>query len=377
MNYWLNLFTPYTWTRFQNHGANISGFRPRQRKTAFGRIKQGDKLLCYLVKLSRWCGVLDVTSDAFEDTAPVFADENDPYPIRFRVKPIIMLDFEHSMPVEIPQLWENLSFTKSLVAGSFGWAQSARMRQSLIQISNPDGELICRTLQQQLVKNQHYELDASDRRHITQRTVVRTEAGEIEIEVPEREELENEAKQEPVELDREIRASIKMQASVAQLGAVLGFNIWIPPSDRGRVSEVLPAQRIKQLITTLPLNYDTATLKTIENIDVIWLDRRSIAHAFEVEHTTAIYSGLLRMADLLALQPRIQISLHIVAPISRRDQVRREIVRPVFSVLEGGAMRERCSFLSYDALESILQQPNLRHARETILEDYEEFFDAL
>jgi hypothetical protein len=82
------------------------------------------------------------------------------------------------------------------------------------------------------------------------------------------------------------------------------------------------------------------------------------------------------MADLLALQPRIQISLHIVAPASRREQVRREIVRPVFSVLEGGAMAERCSFLSYDALEGILQQPNLRHARETILEDYEEFFDA-
>ena len=39
-------------------------------------------------------------------------------------------------------------------------------------------------------------------------------------------------------------------------------------------------------------------------------------------------------------------------------------------------MAERCSFLSYDALEMILKQPNLRHARETILEDYEEFFEA-
>jgi hypothetical protein len=39
-------------------------------------------------------------------------------------------------------------------------------------------------------------------------------------------------------------------------------------------------------------------------------------------------------------------------------------------------MSERCSFLSYDALEAILKQPNLRHARETILEDYEEFFEA-
>ena len=55
-------------------------------------------------------------------------------------------------------------------------------------------------------------------------------------------------------------------------------------------------------MTALPLNYDNATLKTIENIDVIWLQRRSIAHAFEIEHTTAIYSGLLRMADLLAMR---------------------------------------------------------------------------
>jgi hypothetical protein len=364
MAYWLDLFTPYTWERFQDHGADISGFRPRQRKIAFGRVKQGDKFLCYLVRLSRWCGILTVSSDAFEDATPIFADDNDPFLIRFRVTPVIMLDFEHSIPIEVPELWNNLSFTKNLVAGSFGWAQSARMRQSLFQISDNDGGLISEILQKQGLSKQRYELDAADRRHITQRTVVRTETGEVEVEVPEREEIEP----EPVEAaDREIKASIQMQANVAQLGTILGFNIWVPPSDRGRVSEALPIQYHNKLITTLPLNYDTATLKTIENIDVIWLERRSIAHAFEVEHTTAIYSGLLRMADLLALQPRIQISLHIVAPASRREQVRREIVRPVFSVLEGGAMAERCSFLSYDALDSILQQPNLRHARETIL----------
>jgi hypothetical protein len=373
MTYWLDLFTPYTWVRFQDHGADISGFPPRQRNTAFGRVKQGDKFLCYLLRLSRWCGVLEVASDAFEDTTPIFADENDPFPIRFRVTTVISLDFEHSIPIGSPALWNNLSFTKNIVAGSVGWAQLAHMRQSLFEIPTTDGELIYRTLQEQSSAKQRYELDAVDRRHIAQRMVVRTETGEIAVEVPEREE---EIAPEPVEVDQEIKASIKMQANVAQLGAILGFNIWVPPGDRSRVSEALPSQYHNKLITTLPLNYDTATLKTIENIDVIWLDRRSIAQAFEVEHTTAIYSGLLRMADLLALQPRIQISLHIVAPAFRREQVRREILRPVFSVLEGGAMAERCSFLSYDALEGILKQPNLRHARETILEDYEEFFEA-
>lgn len=316
---------------------------------------------------------MDVSSDAFEDTTPIFADDNDPFPIRFKVTPVVLLDFEHSIPIEIPALWKNLSFTKNIVAGSFGWAQSARLRQSLVEIAPSDGELIFRAIQEQGIAKHRYEIDTSDRRHIAQRMVVRTEAGEIAVEVPER---EQENAPEPVEIDKEIRASIKMQANVAQLGAILGFNIWVPPGDRSRILEALPSQHHNKLITTLPLNYDAATLKTIENIDVIWLDRRSIAQAFEVEHTTAIYSGLLRMADLLALQPRIQISLHIVAPASRREQVRREIVRPVFSVLEGGAMAERCSFLSYDALEGILKQPNLRHARETILEEFEEYFEA-
>jgi hypothetical protein len=85
-----------------------------------------------------------------------------------------------------------------------------------------------------------------------------------------------------------------------------------------------------------------------------------------VEHTTAVYSGLLRMADLLAMQPRMNISLHIVAPTDRRDRVRREIVRPVFSILEGGAMYERCSFLAYEAIDEILNQPNLSYMRDDL-----------
>jgi hypothetical protein len=52
-------------------------------------------------------------------------------------------------------------------------------------------------------------------------------------------------------------------------------------------------------------------------------------------------------------------------------------VRPVFSVLAGGAMARRCSFISYDAVDEILAQPNLSHMRETIIENYEEYFDAV
>ena len=66
-------------------------------------------------------------------------------------------------------------------------------------------------------------------------------------------------------------------------------------------------------------------MRTIEQIDVLWLKRAEIVRAFEVEHTTSIYSGILRMADLLAMQPNITIKLHIVAPASRREKFSRKL----------------------------------------------------
>lgn len=97
-----------------------------------------------------------------------------------------------------------------------------------------------------------------------------------------------------------------------------------------------------------------------------------MARAFEVEHTTAVYSGLLRMADLLALQPNMDIRLHIVAPNEKRGKVLREIKRPVFSLLDRGPLYKKCTFLSYDSLNALADVPHLPHMSDTIIEEYEE-----
>ena len=122
----------------------------------------------------------------------------------------------------------------------------------------------------------------------------------------------------------------------------------------------------------MPLNYDDTTLRTIEQIDVLWLKGRSIRRAFEVEHTTRVYSGILRMADLLALQPNMDIRLHIVAPPQRRQKVFQEIRRPVFSLLDRGPLSESCTFISYDSIKELAGQPHLSHLSDTVLEEYEE-----
>jgi len=170
----------------------------------------------------------------------------------------------------------------------------------------------------------------------------------------------------------DIRESMQMQALLAEIGTKMGFSIWLPRADRGRVLRAW-APRDGELLDELPLGYDSTTLKTIEQIDVIWLKHRTIVRAFEVEHTTSVYSGLLRMADLIALQPNLKIKLHIVAPDSKRKKVLQEIRRPVFALLEGCPLCDLCTFLSYSSLNEIAGNKLLSHLSDSVIEDYQVF----
>lgn len=78
------------------------------------------------------------------------------------------------------------------------------------------------------------------------------------------------------------------------------------------------------------------------------------------------------MADLLALQPNMDIRLHIVAPEGRRDKVFQELRRPVFSLLDRGPLSETCTFLSYDSVRELGAQPHLAYLSDSVLDEYEE-----
>lgn len=202
---------------------------------------------------------------------------------------------------------------------------------------------------------------------------IKTVEGEVEVTVPrDDEELEDKETAPSGEKAPEARQSIQIQAKLARIGAVMGFKVWIPRSDRGRVGELLQAREQASLLQDLPLNLDDTTMYTIEQIDVLWLRGRAIYRAFEVEQTTAVYSGLLRMADLLALQPNMDIKLHIVAPDERRDRVFNEMKRPVFSVLERGPLSRRSSFLSYESVDAMNGLEHLAHTNDSIIAEYEE-----
>ena len=362
MAYYLNLFSPVTYEAFSRSDRSVSGFQEKHQALA-KRVKAEDSLLCYVTKLSRWVGALKVVDGPFIDRTPIYAPD-DPFIVRFHVMPDIWLPMEKAIPIKEDELWTNLSFTKGYDKGASAWAQ--RVKGSLGIISDEDAAVILGALRRQRDGGTTYPVDQEVyQRLITH--VVRRADKDVTVTVP------TAAIEAPTatEAPLETRESIRVQALLAAIGARMGLKIWLPRNDRTAVLDEWKGDH-SALLDRLPLNYDDVTLKTVERIDVLWLKGRSIQRAFEVEHTTSIYSGLLRMADLLALQPNMDIRLHIVAPEERRDKVFAEIRRPVFSLLESGPLSESCTFISYESVRDLAKDDNLEYLSDRVLERYEE-----
>ena len=364
MSYFIDLFSPETYEAFSRSSRDISGFRLRHRGMA-ERIKAGDVFVCYLTRLSRWFGLLEVLEGPFIDDKPIFVSENDPFVVRFRVRPAVWLEIDKAIPIHDDLIWMGLSFTRKLERSSIAW--TGKVRGSLVRLEDPDGRFLSDRLTAQLREGIPYPVNEQDARKLATHTVNRPDKV-VTVSVPDD---SRSLEETPPTEETETRESIRVQAQIAAIGAQMGMSIWIPRADRGGVLKEWKNEQ-NNLVDRLPLNYDDTTLRTIEQIDVLWLRGRSIVRAFEVEHTTSVYSGILRMADLLALQPNMDIKLHIVAPASKREKVFQEIRRPVFSLLEKGPLAESCTYLSYESLKELAAQKHLAHLSDTVLDEYAE-----
>ena len=364
MAHFIDLFSPETHSAFSRSSRDISGFRLRHKGMA-DRIKAGDMLVCYLTRLSRWFGLLEVLEGPFIDHKPVFLPADDPFVVRFKVRLVVWLDIEKGIPIHDDAIWKGLSFTRRLEKESIAW--TGKVRGSLVRLDDADGKFLADKLLAQAKEEKAYPLDENDVKKLTTHTANRPDKV-VTVSVPDDSGATEETPPEP---ETESRESIRVQALIAQIGARMGMSIWIPRANRGAVLKEWKANG-QNLLDRLPLNYDDTTLRTIEQIDVLWLRGRSIVRAFEVEHTTSVYSGILRMADLLALQPNMDIKLHIVAPGAKRDKVFQEIRRPVFSLLEKGPLAESCTYLSYDSLRELAAQKHLTHLSDAVLDEYAE-----
>lgn len=146
----------------------------------------------------------------------------------------------------------------------------------------------------------------------------------------------------------EEQSHTEIQGLLRDLGLALGFNVWIAANDAGRA--FAGGRLSDQCVEMLPQGLtDAPALDAIRLIDVIWLQRDTgaLAAAFEVEHTTSIYSGIVRLLDLAESAPAEAVrGLFLVAPDAREAEVRAQMSRPAFRHIGHLKMR----FLPYGEL---------------------------
>lgn len=132
-----------------------------------------------------------------------------------------------------------------------------------------------------------------------------------------------------------------MQSLLGNIGIQCGFDLWFPRSDISKVlGNIAEPKRIRDSISSISSEIDAI----MQNIDVIWLDGTTPVSLFEVEHTTTIYSGLLRLCDVALTYAKIN-DFRIVARQVREEKFYREISRPTFRKHK---LEKKVSFMSYD-----------------------------
>jgi type II restriction enzyme len=161
--------------------------------------------------------------------------------------------------------------------------------------------------------------------------------------------------QEALDDQREASEHTQAQHVLIRIGRALGYNVFVARNDRNRscggdsfASLTIP------MLPAMGLPSDVQ--QTVELIDVLWFakDTGKPVCAFEVEQSTSIYSGILRMKDLAMSVPDQECHFYLVAPEAREQEVVAQMLRPglrggedVFRLgyLPSGELKEQCDAL--------------------------------
>ena len=311
MRYWLDTFNEETWAEFEAAGSSISGF-PARRAQTVNLLQEGDILLCYITGRKVFNAVLKVVGKPRSDTKRIWT--SDIYPIRIPVEVSYSIPITRAVSVE--SLKDQLTWFRDLKSPS-SWTY--RIRNTPYEISEKDARIIIDAI---------YKDSESDK----------------QVKPPDVAGFGSESTHESI------------QWLLLSFGNDMGLDLWVASNDRHKSHEGNKFAELPRLLKSLPVQFGAKAQKTIELIDVLWLRGNSIIAAFEIEHTTSIYSGLLRMSDLTTLQPNIDIRLFIVAPDERRERVGSEINRPTFA---SAKLPRLCRYIAYSKLTDKIDRRRL------------------
>ena len=150
----------------------------------------------------------------------------------------------------------------------------------------------------------------------------------------------------------EIQDNVKLthydlQAKLVLVGSYLNYRTFVPAPDKnkqtvfGVLGDLCTEKEIPDgSIPGLSLN-------TVKFIDVIWFDEEGYpTHAFEVEHTTDITKGLLRLYQV----HKLRIKMFIISEEINKSKFQREVAKTPFVKIKNEFV-----FKNYDELNEFFQ----------------------
>ena len=149
---------------------------------------------------------------------------------------------------------------------------------------------------------------------------------------PERKKLEKliEKRREEVEHEKqEEDLHTEMQYHLLKIGHALGYDVIAASNDRSK-SHCGNNFSFICLHAFPEIDLDRETLNTVKLIDVLWFQKatNNVIAAFEVEKSTSIYSGILRLTDLSYTIADDDEVFYLIVPDKREKDVVGQLSRP-------------------------------------------------
>jgi hypothetical protein len=336
--YFADVFTPATWSAFLADGARVTAFREISMRRGARHVAPGDRFLCYLKGGFSFVGALEAQSTARLEQTPIWGFTE--FPVRVDVHAHAVLTADQALP--LTALEGRVSFYP---VGKDVTTVPAYFQGSPRSLKEHDGSEIWRA-------------------------IVAHDDGVKPAPSPDQDDSPT------IEPAVAIRKHVEIQALLAEFGLATGCSVWIPRNDRPAVGRADP-EMLGRLLRDLPFIFAGKAQQIVQNIDVIWMQGDAVVATFEVENTTSIYSGLLRMSDLVALMPNLNFPMYIVAPEGRRSSVRDEIIRPTFATLSH-PLATKCGYIAAEALQqrrASIGDDTLRYLRPGFIHGLAEHFN--
>ena len=123
VKHYLIITTPESYSYDIKNEFLVAGF-PKRNEKSIKNFNEGDKIIYYITKISKFATISEVTGEYFFSKKPLWSDVVDEWPHRVPTKPLYKITNEDNM-VYIKDIWDDLEFISnknkwgSQVMGSF------------------------------------------------------------------------------------------------------------------------------------------------------------------------------------------------------------------------------------------------------------------